>query len=79
MRTALAPSAAAMNAAPRTAPLIKLEESSDYDLYRLTPPRAGDPGLGSSRWYEAPPPEDAGNSSDDDGGDSTAFYRHFGM
>jgi hypothetical protein len=59
--------------------LIKLEESSDDDLYRPTPPRAGDPGQGSSRWYEAPPPEDAGNSSDDDGGDSTAFYRHFGM
>jgi hypothetical protein len=64
---------------PRNAPLIKLEESSDDDLYRPTPPRVGDPGQGSSRWHEAPPPEDAWNSSDDDGGDYTAFYRHFGM
>jgi hypothetical protein len=70
----------ATNAAPRTAPLIKLEESNDDNLYRPTPPRADDPGQGSSHWYEAPPPEDAGNSSDDDGdGDHTAFYRHFGM
>jgi hypothetical protein len=60
-------------------PLIKLEESSDDELYRPMPTR-GDPGQGSSRWYEAPPPEDADNSSDDDdGGDYTAFYRHFGM
>jgi hypothetical protein len=40
---------------PRNAPLIKLEESSDDDLYRPTPPRAGDPGQGSSRWHEATP------------------------
>jgi hypothetical protein len=68
-------------------PLIKLEESSDDELYRPTPPH-GDPGQGSSRWYgdagqssqQAPPPKDAGNSSDDDDdGDYTAFYRHFGM
>jgi hypothetical protein len=60
-------------------PLIKLKESSDNNLYRPTPPR-GDPGQGSSHWYEARPLEDAGNSSDeDDGGDYTAFYRYFGM
>jgi hypothetical protein len=60
--------------------MIKLEESSDDDeLYRPTPPR-GDPGAGSSRWYEAPPAKDAGNSrNDDDGGDYTTLYRHFGM
>jgi hypothetical protein len=61
-------------------PLIKLDESSNDELYRPTPPRAGDPGQGSSRWYETPPSDDTGNSSDDDdGADYTAFYRHFGM
>jgi hypothetical protein len=35
-------------------PVIKLEESSDDELYRPTPPRFGDAGQGSSR--QAPPP-----------------------
>ncbi|KAK1619467.1 hypothetical protein QYE76_024984 [Lolium multiflorum] len=71
-----------------TAPvsLIKLEESSDDEWYRPTPPH-GDPGQGSNRWYgdagqssqQAPPPEDAGHSSDDDDDEYTAFYHHFGM
>jgi hypothetical protein len=44
------------------------------------PPRASDPGQGSSRWYEAAPSQDTASSSDDDDGvDYTAFYRHFGM
>jgi hypothetical protein len=34
----------------RGAPVIKLEDSSDDDLYRPTPPRCGDAGQGSSRW-----------------------------
>jgi hypothetical protein len=68
-------------------PLIKLEESSDDELYRLTPPH-DDPDQGSSHWYgdagqssqQAPPLEDAGNSSDnDDNSDYTAFYCHFSM
>jgi hypothetical protein len=33
----------------RGAPVIKLQESSDDDLYRPTPPRFGDAGQGSSR------------------------------
>jgi hypothetical protein len=67
----------------RGVPLIKLEDSSDDEWYRPTPPRLGDPGQGSSRWapgqssQQAPPPQDGGDSSDDD--DYTAFYRHFGM
>jgi hypothetical protein len=41
---------AAQPAAPaRVAPLIKLEDSSEDDWYRLTPPRLGDAGQGSSR------------------------------
>jgi hypothetical protein len=75
--------AAAQPAVPaRGAPLIKLEDSSDDDWYRPTPPRLGDPGQGSSRWapgqssQPAPPPQD-GDSSDD--GDYTVFYRHLGM
>jgi hypothetical protein len=49
-------------------------------MYRPSPPRAGDAGQGTSRWYEAPPPQDnAGSSDDDDGGDYTSFYRNFGM
>jgi hypothetical protein len=58
------------------APVVKLEESSDDELYRPTPPRFGDAGQGSSR--QAPPPQDSGDSLDD-GGDYTRFYRHFGM
>jgi hypothetical protein len=43
--------AAAAPAAPaRGAPLIKVEDSSDDEWYRPTPPRLGDPGQGSSRW-----------------------------
>jgi hypothetical protein len=63
---------------PRRAapPVVKLEESSDDELYRPTPPCFGDAGQGSSR--QAPPPQDDDNSSDD-GGDYTRFYRHFGM
>jgi hypothetical protein len=57
-------------------PVIKLEESSDDELYRPTPPCFGDAGQGSSR--QAPPPQDDDDSSDD-GGDYTRFYRHFGM
>jgi hypothetical protein len=60
----------------RGVPVIKLEESSDDDLYRPTPPRFGDAGQGSSR--QAPPPQDGGNSSDD-GEDYTAFYRRLGI
>jgi hypothetical protein len=60
----------------RGAPVIKLEESSDDDLYRPTPPRFGDTGQGSSR--QAPPPQDGGDSSEDSG-DYTAFYRRLGM
>jgi hypothetical protein len=60
--------------------MIKLKESSDDDIYRPTPPRAGDPGQGSSHWYEtAPPQDDASSSDDDNGADYTTFYRHFGM
>jgi hypothetical protein len=66
----------------RGAPVVKLEDSSDDDLYRPTPPRFGDAGQGSSRWtpgqssQQAP---DGADSSDDDDGDYTRFYRHFGM
>jgi hypothetical protein len=73
----------------RGAPVVQLEDSSDGDLYRPTPPRFGDAGQGSSRWtpgqssQQAPPPQDDGDdSSNDDGGDGgdyTRFYRHFGM
>jgi hypothetical protein len=34
----------------RGAPVIKLEDSRDDDLYRPTPPRFGDAVQGSSRW-----------------------------
>jgi hypothetical protein len=37
----------------RGAPVVKLEDSSNNDLYRPTPPRFGDVGQGSSR--QAPP------------------------
>jgi hypothetical protein len=69
---------AAAAALPRCGapPVVKLEESSDDELYRPMPPRFGDAGQGSSR--QAPPPQDD-DSSDDDGGDYTRFYRHFGM
>jgi hypothetical protein len=60
----------------RDAPVVKLEESSDDDLYRPTPPRFGDAGQGSS--HQAPPLQDGGDSSDD-GGDYTAFYRRLGL
>jgi hypothetical protein len=77
--------ACATPAAP-TAPvlIIKLEESSEDEWYRPTPPH-GDPGQCSSRWYRdggqssQQAPQDTGNSSDDDGGDYMAFYCHFGM
>jgi hypothetical protein len=69
--------AAAAAAQPtRGASVVKLEESSDDNLYRPTPPRFGDAGQGSSR--QAPSPQDGGDSSDD-GGDYTAFYRRLGM
>jgi hypothetical protein len=57
-------------------PVVKLEDSSDDELYRPTPPRFGDAGQGSSR-QAPPPPQD--NDSSDDGGDYTRFYRYFGM
>jgi hypothetical protein len=60
----------------RGAPVVKLEDSSDDDLYRPTPPCFGDAGQGSS--CQAPPPQDGGDSSDD-GGDYTAFYRRLGI
>jgi hypothetical protein len=62
--------------------LIKLEDSSDDEWYRPTPPRLGDPRQGSSCWapgqssQQAPPPQD-GDSRDD--GNYTAFYNHFDM
>jgi hypothetical protein len=34
----------------RGVPVVKLEDSSDDDLYRPTPPRFGDAVQGSSRW-----------------------------
>jgi hypothetical protein len=64
------------------APVVKLEDSSDDDLYRPTPPRFGDAGQVSSRWspgqssQQAPPQDDGGESSDDDGGDYMRFYRN---
>jgi hypothetical protein len=61
----------------RGAPVVKLEGSSDDDLYRPTPPRFGDAGQGSS--HQVPPPQDGGDSSDDGGSDYTAFYRRLGM
>jgi hypothetical protein len=60
----------------RGAPVVKLEQSSDDELYRPTPPHFGDTGPGSS--CQAPPPQDGGDSSDD-GGDYTAFYHRLGM
>jgi hypothetical protein len=51
------------------APVVKLEESSDNELYRPTSPRFGDAGQGSS--HQAPLPQDDG--------DYTRFYRHIGM
>jgi hypothetical protein len=54
-----------------------MEDSSDDDLYRPTPPRFGDAGEGSSSWtpgqssQQAPPHDDIG--------DYTRFYRYFGM
>jgi hypothetical protein len=60
----------------RGAPVVKLEDSSDDDLYQPTPPCFGDAGQGSSR--QASPSQDGGDSSDD-GGDYTTFYRRLGM
>jgi hypothetical protein len=57
-------------------PVVKLEESSDDELYRPTLPRFGHAGQGSS--HQVPPPQDDDDSSDD-GGDYTCFYHHFGM
>jgi hypothetical protein len=77
---------AAAAAQPATrAPLIKLEDSSEDDWYRLTLPHLGDAGQGSSRWalgqssQQAPPPQDGGDKSDDNDGDYMVFYRHLGM
>jgi hypothetical protein len=67
---------AAAAAQPHGAPVVKLEESSNDELYRPTPPRFGDAGQGSS--HQAPPPQDGGDSSND-GRDNTAFYRRLGM
>jgi hypothetical protein len=73
---------AAPAALARGASLIELEDSSDDEWYRPTPPRLGDPGQGSNRWapgqssQQAPPPQDGGDSSDDS--NYTAFYRHLG-
>jgi hypothetical protein len=53
----------------RGAPVVKLEDSSDDDLYRPTPPRFGDAGQGSSRWtpgqssQQAPPQDDNARST----------------
>jgi hypothetical protein len=60
----------------RGVPVVKMEESSDDDLYHPTPPCFGDAGQGSSR--QAPPPQD-GSDSSDDGGDYTVFYHRLGM
>jgi hypothetical protein len=83
----VAPCRAAAAAQPaRGAPVVKLEDSSDDDWYRPTPPCIGDTGQGSSRWAPgqssllAPPQQDDGGDSSDDGGsDYTAFYRCLGM
>jgi phage repressor protein C with HTH and peptisase S24 domain len=58
------------------ASVVKLEDSSDDDLYRPTPPRFGNVGQRSSR--QASPPQDGGDSSDN-GDDYMAFYRRLGM
>jgi hypothetical protein len=77
--------AAAAAQSTREAPVVKLEDSSDDDWYRPTPPRFGDAGQGSSHWapgqssQQAPPPQDGGDCSDDGGGNYTAFYRRLGM
>jgi hypothetical protein len=42
-------------------PVVKLEESSDDELYRPTLPRFGDAGQGSSR--QVPPPQDDDSST----------------
>jgi hypothetical protein len=60
-----------------TPPVIKLEESSDDELYRPTPPRFGDAGQGSSR--QAPPPQDDDGSSDDGGDYTMQLYSRLGM
>jgi hypothetical protein len=68
----------------RGALVVKLEDSSDDDLYRPTSPRFGDAGQGSSRWTpgqssQPSPQDDVGDSSDDDDSDYTHFYRYFGI
>jgi hypothetical protein len=75
--------AAAAAQPSRGAPVVKLEDSSDDDLYQPMPPRFGDAGQGSSRWTPGqssqqvlPPQDDGGNSSDDYGSDYMVFYRH---
>jgi hypothetical protein len=62
--------AAAATQPTRRAQVVKLDDSSDGDLYRPTPPRFGDAGQGSS--CQAPPPQDGGDSSNN-GSDYTAF------
>jgi hypothetical protein len=59
------------------APVVKMEDSSDDDLYRPTPSRFDDVGQGSSRW--TPGQSSQQTPPQDDGGDYTRFYRHFGM
>jgi hypothetical protein len=54
-----------------------MEESSDDELYRPTPPHFGDAGQGSS-CQALPPPHD-NDSSDDNDGDYTQMYSRFGM
>jgi hypothetical protein len=61
----------------RGTPVVKLEDSSDDDLYRPTRPRFGNAGQGSSR--RAPPPQDGDDDSSDNGGDYTTFYRRLGI
>jgi hypothetical protein len=68
--------AAAAAQPSRGAPVVKLEESSDDELYRPTPPCFGDAGQGSSR--QAPPLQD-GDDSSNDGEDYTTFYRRLGI
>jgi hypothetical protein len=64
----------------RGAPVIKLEDSSDDDWYRPTPPHVGDAGQGSSCWAPGQSSQqDDGGDSSDDGGDYTVFYRRLGM
>jgi hypothetical protein len=57
----------------RGASVIKLEDSSDDDWYRPTPPCFGDEPLGPDQSNQQAPPPQEGS------GDYTAFYRRLGM